>query len=78
MWVALRGAVFDVTRYARFHPGGHAILLAAAGTDVTELFNRYHPWVNADFMLAHCYLGALVDEENDGDGDGDAQAESAQ
>ena len=31
-----------------------------AGKDATRLFNKYHKWVNADFMLQKCFLGQVV------------------
>jgi alkylation response protein AidB-like acyl-CoA dehydrogenase len=34
--------VFDVSKFARLHPGGKEILLEQAGTDATEIFYRYH------------------------------------
>jgi len=28
--------------------------------DATSLFNKYHAWVNSDFMLEKCVLGYLA------------------
>uniref|UniRef100_A0A061SC27 Cytochrome b5 reductase 4-like n=1 Tax=Tetraselmis sp. GSL018 TaxID=582737 RepID=A0A061SC27_9CHLO len=56
-WVVLHGKVYNLTPYLPFHPGGAAILEGVAGTDCTELFNRYHRWVNADFLLKNCLVG---------------------
>jgi len=39
-WIAIRGRVVDVTPYLAEHPGSEDILLANAGTDATEEFNR--------------------------------------
>ncbi|CAG9462223.1 unnamed protein product [Pedinophyceae sp. YPF-701] len=58
-WMAVRGKVYSVTKYANYHPGGAKILLAAAGKDATKLFDRYHPWVNVEMMLAKAYVGRL-------------------
>lgn len=41
-WVVIDGEVFDVSRFARFHPGGRVVLQNATGGDATELFKRYH------------------------------------
>ena len=38
--------LYDITQYAKVHPGGKKIFLGK-GRDCTELFNKYHPWVNA-------------------------------
>jgi cytochrome-b5 reductase len=51
--------VYNVTPYLRYHPGGADILARAAGTDATQLFNRYHPWVNAAALLERCLIGPL-------------------
>jgi len=38
VWIAIAGNVYDVSTFLPQHPGGDAILLDAAGTDVTEDF----------------------------------------
>ncbi|CAH8286956.1 unnamed protein product, partial [Schistosoma turkestanicum] len=42
MWVALdhqgKTAVYDITKFAAYHPGGMDILLEYAGTDASEAF----------------------------------------
>lgn len=58
-WTVLRGRVYNISPYFKFHPGGEAILMKVAGKDGTVLFNKYHAWVNADFLLSKCYLGTL-------------------
>ncbi|EFJ49789.1 hypothetical protein VOLCADRAFT_46640, partial [Volvox carteri f. nagariensis] len=58
-WMVLRGKVYNIGPYMRFHPGGAAILLKAAGKDGTSLFMKYHPWVNADALLEKCLVGML-------------------
>lgn len=62
-WVALEGAVFDVTYYLHFHPGGERVLLREAGRDATAAFRRHHPWVNFRHILEHCQVGVLGTEE---------------
>lgn len=41
--------------------------------DSTKLFNKYHSWVNPEYMLARCYLGDL---EATGDADDDIDGQS--
>ncbi|KAL4421197.1 hypothetical protein ABPG77_010072 [Micractinium sp. CCAP 211/92] len=53
-WTVLRGKVYNITPYLRFHPGGIPMLLKVAGRDGTALFNKYHAWVNYEFLLAKC------------------------
>mmetsp|Transcript_7015 Transcript_7015/g.7728 ORF Transcript_7015/g.7728 Transcript_7015/m.7728 type:complete len:311 (-) Transcript_7015:301-1233(-) len=56
LWMVLNGAVYDCSHYLRFHPGGRKLKLGA-GKDGTSLFNKYHPWVNADALLKSYHLG---------------------
>uniref|UniRef100_K3WW71 Cytochrome-b5 reductase n=1 Tax=Globisporangium ultimum (strain ATCC 200006 / CBS 805.95 / DAOM BR144) TaxID=431595 RepID=K3WW71_GLOUD len=58
-WSVLDGKVYNITPYMRFHPGGIPYLMMSAGGDCTDLFNEYHPWVNAHGMLDKCYIGEL-------------------
>lgn len=37
-WLVIRGGVYNITKFAEFHPGGKAILFQNLGTDVTEAF----------------------------------------
>jgi len=57
-WIVINDKVYDITQYIPFHPGG-AKVLAGVGRDGTELFNKYHPWVNAHFLLAKYQVGFL-------------------
>uniref|UniRef100_A0A7N0VC34 Cytochrome b5 heme-binding domain-containing protein n=1 Tax=Kalanchoe fedtschenkoi TaxID=63787 RepID=A0A7N0VC34_KALFE len=38
---------------------GADILMKAVGRDCTSLFNKYHAWVNAEFLLEKCLVGVL-------------------
>jgi len=62
-WTVLDGRVYNLTHYVPFHPGGKPILMEGAGRDCSALFRKYHPWVNAHFMLAKCLLGKLHESE---------------
>lgn len=42
LWIAVDGHVYDLTRYAPSHPGGHGVLLRVAGRDATEEFRAFH------------------------------------
>lgn len=59
-WMVLRGLVYDVTRYLRYHPGSVEEMLRAAGDDGTALFDEVHPWVNASAILQPCCIGRLA------------------
>ena len=43
--------------------GGVEKLMLGAGKDCTDMFNRYHAWVNCDQMLSKCLVGYLIEEE---------------
>ncbi|CAL7947311.1 unnamed protein product [Xylocopa violacea] len=58
-WVAVRGIVFNVTRYMDFHPGGVNELMRGVGKDATKLFDSVHAWVNYQSILQKCVVGRL-------------------
>jgi len=58
-WTVLRGRVYNISPYIRFHPGGRDMLMKGAGKDCTSLFMKYHAWVNAEFLLEKCLVGVL-------------------
>ncbi|XP_022770099.1 cytochrome b5 domain-containing protein RLF [Durio zibethinus] len=64
MWTVLKGRVYNISPYMKFHPGGVDMLMKAVGKDCTSLFNKYHAWVNAEFLLEKCLVGTF----NDGEG----------
>ncbi|PNP58493.1 hypothetical protein THARTR1_01509 [Trichoderma harzianum] len=70
-WMAINGKVYNVTPYARFHPGGVPELMRGAGRDGSKLFGEIHPWVNYEAMLAACLVGLLVDETDGKEGEMD-------
>lgn len=51
--------VYNITPYLKFHPGGAEMLMRGAGKDCTQLFAKYHAWVNADMLLKADLLGTL-------------------
>ncbi|CAI0410049.1 unnamed protein product [Linum tenue] len=61
MWTVLKGRVYNLSPYMKFHPGGVDMLMKAVGKDCTSLFNKYHAWVNAEFLMEKCLVGILDD-----------------
>ncbi|XP_015113819.1 cytochrome b5 reductase 4 isoform X1 [Diachasma alloeum] len=59
-WIAIRGIVFNVTRYMDFHPGGVPELMKGVGKDATKLFEDVHAWVNYQSILQKCVVGRLI------------------
>ena len=58
-WVVIHGQVYDVTEFAKEHPGGKQILLANGGADVTALFDQLHAPSVLESVTAKFRLGAL-------------------
>jgi alkylation response protein AidB-like acyl-CoA dehydrogenase/predicted heme/steroid binding protein len=42
LWLIIDGRVYDITKFAHFHPGGAHILLEYAGKDATDAFYGLH------------------------------------
>lgn len=61
IWTILKGRVYNISPYMKFHPGGVDMLMKAAGKDCTSLFNKYHAWVNDEFMMEKCLVGYFDD-----------------
>lgn len=59
-WMAFHGAVYNITPYLSFHPGGAAILLRYAGKDGSGAFMKQHPWVNMSATMGSCLVGRLA------------------
>lgn len=57
--MAIRGKVYNVTRYLDYHPGGATELMRGAGKDATSLFDEAHAYVNIEQLLAKCFVGPL-------------------
>eukprot|EP01134_Creolimax_fragrantissima_P004690 CFRG4690T1 len=62
LYVAIRGKVYDVSKFKLSHPGGVDTLLLSGGRDATQVFEMYHPFKVKE--LLHKYeVGALVSNE---------------
>ncbi|CCW65131.1 unnamed protein product [Phytomonas sp. EM1] len=61
LWAVIRGVVYDFTEFAKFHVGGPQVLLEHAGTDTTEVFDRFHAWVDCESLLASFKIGIVAD-----------------
>jgi cytochrome b involved in lipid metabolism len=59
LWISIQGKIYDVTDWAKEHPGGEAPLLSLAGQDVIDAFVAYHPgtaWQYLDKFFTGYYL----------------------
>ena len=45
-WMILHGKVYNIGPYLHYHPGGVEIMESCLGGDGSELFDKYHQWVN--------------------------------
>ena len=59
-WTVLRGRVYALSPYFRFHPGGARILDQVSGRDCTRLFQKYHAWVNERMLIGALLVGELA------------------
>ena len=57
-WTVYKGKVYNITSYIERHPGGNKIM-AGAGKDCTKLYQKFHPWVSADYIMGHLQVGVL-------------------
>lgn len=58
-WMVLRGKVYNIGPYLHYHPGGLAIMKPFLGRDATQIFDRYHRWVNIEGLVGPLFLGVL-------------------
>ena len=58
-WTIYKGHVYNVTPFLEYHPGDEDELMKGAGNDCTLLYDKIHPWVNADAVLGPLRLGVL-------------------
>ncbi|OCK74382.1 hypothetical protein K432DRAFT_409910 [Lepidopterella palustris CBS 459.81] len=59
-WAAVRGNVYDLTKFIDKHPGGKDFLLAAVGRDATALYESLHSDTNTK-VLAKYKIGILLE-----------------
>ena len=62
-WTIWKGKIYDITSYIDKHPGGDKIL-AGSGKDCTKLYNKFHAYVNADYLIGNLQVGVLKQDES--------------
>ncbi|CAG8253768.1 unnamed protein product [Penicillium nalgiovense] len=60
-WVAIHGAVYDVTDFLDSHPGGAAVILRCAGKDATDDFDSVHSLELLSEALPETALQGYID-----------------
>ncbi|CAL5400931.1 unnamed protein product [Camellia sinensis] len=59
LWISIQGKVYNVTDWAKQHPGGDIPLLNLSGQDATDAFIAFHPgsaWQYLDKFFTGYYL----------------------
>ena len=59
-WVALHGDVYNITEFAKTHPGGPKLIHKLAGSDGTTSFDAVHSAVRLSLVEDH-KIGELID-----------------
>jgi len=60
-WVVLYGKAYDLTKFARVHPGGAKLIHDNAGKDATAVFDPIHPKDIMDKLLKPALTMGIVD-----------------
>lgn len=63
LWMIIYNKVFNITQFAKDHPGGMEVLFDCGGVDATEPFEDVGHSDDALFMLAPYYVGDIINEE---------------
>jgi delta8-fatty-acid desaturase len=59
LWISIQGKIYNVTDWAKIHPGGDVLIFNLAGQDVTDAFIAYHPgtaWKHLDNLFTGFHL----------------------
>jgi len=60
-WVVLYGKAYDLSKFAKVHPGGAKLITDAAGMDATKIFDPIHPKDIMDKLLKPALTMGVVD-----------------
>lgn len=61
LWVSYHGHVYDVTNFAKIHPGGPGRIQMAGGSDLQKYFDVYHVHPDVSkFLDRTCLVGRLT------------------
>ncbi|CDI78808.1 cytochrome b5, putative [Eimeria acervulina] len=63
-WCVFYGLVYDLTKFMKYHPGGHHVILEAAGKDATETFEDIGHTLDARMMADKYIIGRVKGETN--------------
>ncbi|CAD7972779.1 unnamed protein product [Amoebophrya sp. A25] len=77
LWLSISGEVYDLTKFAKLHPGGRVTLLPFAGKDATEKFYELHASEILNKYHTKLWVGTLVKEQRRSPSTSAAQEESS-
>jgi len=64
LWISYHGHVYDVTNFAKIHPGGPGRIQMAAGSDLQKYFDVYHVHPDVSkFLDRTCLVGRLTPKD---------------
>lgn len=63
-WMVLHGKVYNIGPYLHYHPGGVEIMESCLGGDGSELFDKYHRWVNIQSLIGPLLIGYLAPSQS--------------
>lgn len=63
-WVIVNGGVYDLSRWASYHPGGELPIRYMAGHDCTDVFKAFHLPSVSEKKLPAFKIGEVNDECN--------------
>lgn len=63
-WMILHGKVYNIGPYLHYHPGGVEIMESCLGGDGSELFDKYHQWVNVQSLIGPLLIGYLAESRS--------------
>ena len=62
-WIVIDDFVYDVTKFAKFHPGGKQFIDRVAGSDSTNAFYKYHRQDVLETVAKKFRIGCIREEE---------------
>ena len=62
-WIVVDDFVYDVTKFAKFHPGGKQFIDRVAGSDSTNAFYKYHRRDVLETVAKKFRIGCIREEE---------------
>ncbi|CAE7211202.1 shop [Symbiodinium necroappetens] len=64
LWISYHGHVYDITNFAKIHPGGPGRIQMAAGSDLQKYFDVYHVHPDVSkFLDRTCLVGRLTPKD---------------